>query len=66
MMLIKEHTELYLIGDSSPLKRGAISLGISPPGSEYPRNIAPRGENALGMLSLLRKFAPHINFEFLI
>jgi hypothetical protein len=34
-------------GDSPPCQKGAIFLGIPPPGDEYPRNIAhPRGANA--------------------
>ena len=41
-----------------PLKRGAIFLGLSPPGGEYPRNIAPLKE--------IRTPSPPINFEFLI
>ena len=43
-----------------PLKRGAIFLRISPPGGEYPRNIAPRGENTLGISPPFRIFDPHI------
>ena len=31
-------------GDSPPSQKGAIFLGIPPPGDEYPRNIAPPPE----------------------
>jgi hypothetical protein len=45
-----------------PSQKGAIFLGIPPPGDEYPRNIAPpRGANAPGIsLPPFRIFAPHI------
>jgi hypothetical protein len=50
-------------GDSPPSQKGAIFLGIPPPGDEYPRNIAPphRGANAPGISPPpFRIFAPHI------
>ena len=46
-----------------PSQKGAIFLGIPPPGDEYPRNIAPppRGANAPGICPPpFRIFAPHI------
>ena len=34
-------------GDSPPSQKGAIFLGIPPPGDEYPRNIAPPPEGRM-------------------
>jgi hypothetical protein len=34
-------------GDSPPSQKGAIFLGIPPPGDEYPRNIAPPREGRM-------------------
>ena len=50
-------------GDSPPSQKGAIFLGIPPPGDEYPRNIAPpqRGECPKNIAPPpFRIFAPHI------
>ena len=48
-------------GDSPPFQKGAIFLGIPPPGDEYPSNIAPPHANAPGISPPpFRIFDPHI------